>query len=383
MNDLESFSGDELFIFMSEEPLLAHLFVRSEVIEDDSLEYLAGTSIAKGRIRLLLNPKKFAELEIREKVGVLVHEYLHILLGHCTTRITRDLSKSSKQNVAQDMAINQLILASGVWRLPREGVFHNVPPFFYEEGLTAEEYFYLIDRDFSDEEIEELYGGIAIDYHGDWEDSSQQNKTIVQEIVQDYINKGRKDVGETLGSSKGHSDILERILARDANDSSWLTEAKQFLCQSANFKKRRTYKRPSRRYPFPAKGAVPQKQAKVAAIVDTSFSMEPKTLGYILQSINQMCAIMHVDVIMCDTDVKGNVIKRFRPTSDLDFRGRGGTEMQPAFDYADKEGYKSIICFTDGGIYSDVKSEKQTFWVCINNKLFRPKFGRICHVNWK
>jgi predicted metal-dependent peptidase len=146
----------------------------------------------------------------------------------------------------------------------------------------------------------------------------------------------------------------------------------------------RTYKRPSRRYGFPEKGNKFLRKAKVAAIVDTSGSMSSDFLSYIGGHLNQMALIMEVDVIMCDTDIQGDVIKKYRPSAQLDFPGRGGTRLEPAFEYAKENRYKGVICFTDGGLYTNGLGEFElpALWVIVDNENFVAPFGRTCHVNW-
>jgi predicted metal-dependent peptidase len=91
---------------------------------------------------------------------------------------------------------------------------------------------------------------------------------------------------------------------------------------------------------------------------------------------------MHIDVLMCDADLAAPTIKKFLPTQRLDFVGRGGTNLQPAFDKAAEEGYKAIICFTDGEFIDEIESEIQSLWVSVNNDCFKPSFGNVCFVNW-
>jgi len=380
-NKLKSFNEAELFSFMAEEPLLAYLFVRTDVIEDDRLPYYAGIQTKSGRIILRLNPKKFALLEFKERIGILVHEYLHILFGHCTGRAITNSAKIVKQNIAQDMIINQLVLDSGVWSLPEEGVAYNKGIFNYKPNLSSDEYFKLIDSDFSDEEIEEAFGGPSMESHGGWEETGSENSSLIRDLLKDYARTNSNGVGETLGKSRQHSNLVERVLVSDVSPE-WISEAKRYLARKTPSGRRRTYKRPSKRFGFPAKGTLLKRTEKAIAIIDTSLSMKESYLKYILGSLNRLSGRMSIDAIMCDNKINDNVIKKFRPSDELDFRGRGGTDLQPAFDYAKVEGYKSIICFTDGGFKKRLNSQLKTVWVCINNREFKPVDGLVCHVNW-
>lgn len=378
---MKSLSSEELSLLIIEEPLLAYFLLRSNIEEDDNYPAYAGISIKEDLISLTLNPKLFATLVTSQKIGLIVHEYLHVLLGHCTFRSINIPSKISKQNVAQDMSINQLILKTGIWQLPPGGVFHNVPPFCYKEGLSAEEYYFLIDRDFSDEEIDEIYGSAAVDYHGDWE-FDRAACALIENIIQDYLQKGRQDVGETLLSSNYDIGILQNEISATMGSDDCVTQIKQFTRRIASRKRKFTYKRPSRRWSFPAKGIKLVRRGRLLIIVDTSLSISSSSLARILGIINEVACLLDVDIIMCDNSVRGEVATRFHPQNQMNFLGRGSTNMQPAFDLARQESYRAVVCFTDGN-FSKIESGIETLWICINNKFFRPGFGHLYHVNWK
>jgi predicted metal-dependent peptidase len=95
-----------------------------------------------------------------------------------------------------------------------------------------------------------------------------------------------------------------------------------------------------------------------------------------------MSKIMHVDVVFCDADVHGG-IKKFRPTRELSFPGRGGTDMQPGFEFAKENHYRGVICFTDGYLFAKPECAIPTLWVVVNNNNFSAPFGSVCHVEWK
>jgi predicted metal-dependent peptidase len=251
--------------------------------------------------------------------------------------------------------------------------------------LTAEQYYELLDKNYTDEEIEKLY--VAFDDHGAFGDSSGsslEGKAIIKELAKSYAQtKHSGDVGDALKTAgNAYGNILEKLVSIETYDINWQIQAKRFLAKIVDSKRQFTFKRFSKRYGFPAQGEKFKTKTKVAAIVDTSGSMSSSFLSHIGGQLNLMSKIMRVDVIMCDVAVQGH-ISRFRPSRELEFPGRGGTDMQPAFEYAKDEGYRGVICFTDGGLYSPVDSKLPTLWVSVNNRGFQPPFGNITHVLWK
>jgi predicted metal-dependent peptidase len=380
------FDPRELYVFIIQEPLLAFFLMRSKIIEDEKLPFVAGVSVQHGQINLHLNPTRMSEFSSKEKIGILVHEYLHVLLLHCTERRSDDPEKHTKENIAKDMAINQMILRCKNYALPDWVISHDKEPFKFPANLTAEQYFELIDKNYTDEEIEKMY--VAFDDHGAFGESSNggaiEGKAIIKELAKAYAQtKHAGDLGDALKTAGNqYGNILEKLVAIETYDINWQVQAKRFLAKIVDSKRQFTFKRFSKRYGFPAQGEKFKTKTKVAAIVDTSGSMSASFLSHIGGQLNLMSKIMRVDVIMCDVAVQGHISK-FKPSRELEFPGRGGTDMQPAFEYVQEEGYRGVICFTDGGLYSPVSSKLPTLWVSVNNRQFNPPFGSIVHVLWK
>jgi len=387
MLNLKSFDPRELYVFIVEEPLLAHLFMRSKIKEDNEFPALAGVCIKKGLIHLYLNPEKMQKLSPNEKIGVLVHEYLHILFLHCSNRLggsdSSDQAKRMKENIAMDMAINQLIKKS--FDLPDNCVLHNKDPFDFPADLTAEQYYELIEKKFSDEDIQDKFGDWEFDDHSKWDDGSGlEGRSVIKELAKSYAQtKQGSDMGRTMKSAGNkYGNILETLIAIETYDINWQVQAKRFIQKLLDDKRRFTYKRFSRRYGFPNPGEKFKTKAKVAAIVDTSGSMSGSYLSHIGGQLNLMCKIMQVDVFFCDADVQGKV-KKYRPSRELEIPGRGGTDMQPAFNLAEEEKYRGVICFTDGYLYTETASKLPTLWVVVNNNGFIAPFGSVVNVHWQ
>lgn len=392
----ESFSGEELSLILTEEPLIAFYFLRSKVIEDSDFNFPAGVSIKNGQIHLYLNPDIMNTFSISEKAGVLVHEYLHVLLLHVLVRNSNEEEKRKKENIAMDMAINQLIRRSPYINLPDGVVYHNgkfttfisgkpeVVQFDFPADLTAENYFELLDRKYTDEDFEAM-GISTLDDHSEWDESSElEGRSVVKSLAEDFAKRhgGDEDkIGHVLAGSK-YGDILERLLAIETDDIPWQTKVKRFLHQHVDFKRKFSYKRFSRRHGFPNPGRKYKNKAKVAVIVDTSGSMSNSFLSHIGGQLNLMSKIMQVDIFWCDAQVQGEV-KKYKPSAEIAFPGRGGTNMQPGFDAAMEQGYRGVVCFTDGYLFQEPECKLPTIWVIVNNPNFNAPFGEVTNVDWR
>lgn len=379
----------EILCFLADEPMIGYFFLRSRIKEDKEFPFLAAVYVKHGIINLMVNPDKMNALTTMEKMGVMVHEYLHVMLLHCTERSMNNTesAKATKENIAKDMAINQLIVSPGCWSIPEQGVFHNKKPFDYPAKLSAEEYYMLIEKDFTDEEIKQNYD--PMDDHSQWgEDSSpEEAKSTIKALAKAYANtKDAMKRGKVLEHGKGvgwmPGDMLQALLSIETPDVMWQTYVKMFMQKVLDQKKRFTYKRFSRRYGAPFQGTTIKTKSKVCAIIDTSGSMSDSFLAHIGGQLNLMCRIMQVDVVFCDAAVQGGIAK-FKPSKELAFPGRGGTDMNPAFKFAEENLYRGIVCFTDGGLFTTPESTIPTLWVVVNNNSFKQPFGEICHVEWK
>ena len=385
MRQQRSLDATELYAFIVEEPMLAHFFMRSEVHEEDDFPAPAGVCLKNGQIHLYMNPSKMNEFLPNEKIGVLVHEYLHVLMLHCSGRMSgassKDLAKHKKENIAMDMAINQLIRKS--FDLPKDCIQHDRDPFDFPADLTAEQYYELIEKKFSDQEVMDM--NTDFDDHSMWEGGNAlEGKSLIKQLAKQYAQTKNGDfAGKTLArAGNQYGKLLETLVAIETHEINWQLMARKFLHSLLDDKRRFTYKRFSRRHGFPNPGEKFKTKARVAAIVDTSGSMAPGWLSHIGGQLNLMAKVMQVDVFFCDADVQGSV-KKYRPSSSLEIPGRGGTNMQPAFDLANEERYRGVICFTDGYFYEDVSSRLPTMWVICNNSSFNPPFGTASYVEWR
>ena len=107
----------------------------------------AGVTVTKdGQFELVYNPDFMGKLEDGHKLGVLKHEFYHLIFEHVTgTRFAhfRDLSGPERKlhNIGMDLAINSHLKGE----LPEQCCMPGVGPFAeYESFLSAEQYIALL-----------------------------------------------------------------------------------------------------------------------------------------------------------------------------------------------------------------------------------------------
>lgn len=384
MTKLKSLSFEEIVELTDEEPFIAFFFHQSVVEENSEMPFAAGVYVSAGRPHLMLNPEKMNTFSTREKIGVLVHEYLHVSLSHCTKRSSHVQEFHKIENIAKDMAINQLIVDPkyGNWDLPEGCVSHTDPRINLPAGLTAEEYFLRLREKFSPDQAQQMFGD-GLDDHSNWSSEDDPTGTkIIKEMARRYLTSKGGKRGRTLRAGSQADSLIEEILTVETFDIDWKTKTRMWMHRIVDNKPKFTYKRFSRRYGMPFQGTKYRTKNKILAIVDTSGSMSEGFLSHIGGQLNLMTRIMQIDVVFCDAEVHGG-IKKYKPTLQLKFPGRGGTDMQPGFDFAEEEGYRGIVCFTDGYLFREPQSKITTLWVVANNTGFKPPFGQVAHVKWE
>ena len=98
--------------------------------------------------------------------------------------------------------------------------------------------------------------------------------------------------------------------------------------------------------------------------IDTSGSVSNDELKEFMNEITHInkCGV-DITIIQCDTNIKS--IAPFNPREEFKVHGRGGTEFDPVLEYynANLKKYTSLVYFTDGECYTEVKPKAPVLWV--------------------
>ena len=122
---------------LKKEPFYAYLLVKMHKKIDRSVP-VAGVAVINGDIHLFINPEGYMRYTRGERIAILKHEVLHVILIHYLRRRDRD---PSLFNIAADVAINQMV-NSDLYKLPVDALFPH--HFNLEENLNAEQYYKIL-----------------------------------------------------------------------------------------------------------------------------------------------------------------------------------------------------------------------------------------------
>ena len=130
--------------FLIDEPFFSDIMrhIRKEMT---NIIPTAGVMIDKqtAQFVMLYNPDFFADLPEEQRLGVLMHEFYHLIFEHVTGRLPPE-GMSKMWNVATDLAINSFL----VGKLPEGGCIPTQEPFQdYPLEMSAEWYFSKLQND--------------------------------------------------------------------------------------------------------------------------------------------------------------------------------------------------------------------------------------------
>lgn len=382
----------------------------------------AGVTVERdGAFKLLWNPDFISLLSKCEIRGLLIHEFMHLILEHVTLRRRKP---HGLWNIATDLAINSLIKPEllpkcglypgprpkelGPWQElklpdPAEGskrkrrrepttedkklnehmlkLLESFPPketsdFYFERLLADPE----VKKAMANGGIGEIViGDGSMDDHDSWDDVDDDIRDMVKEQLRDLIEQGIKaaDSRNQWGSVPFEMQQILRELV--ANQVDWRALLRQFVGQSISCERTNSIKRINRKYPYVHPGTKRKHRSKILVAVDQSGSVGDDNIEEMFGELNSLARIvdftvMPFDTVMSDKDRLDWKRGQKKPT--IRFRA-GGTDFDaPTKYFNDHPGeWDALIIFSDGECSKPgpVTRGRRAFIIVPNRKLlFEP-----------
>ena len=394
------------------EPFFAALSRRIDKTATTSIP-TAGVRVNPDRAQfeLLYNPEFMGQLSDEHKLGVLMHEFYHIIFEHVTGRKPADGLKRI-DNIAMDLAINGLPEMKGKLPceadpgpmmpggepmkgcLPGEGPFAELPA-----GKTYEWYLEAL-KDMADQQGEgdegeggegqpgegggsgqpgdgDPFGGAdSFDSHEEFGEGESTTTEIAKERLKDSIKKAAEEAEKSRNwgsvSSQMRQDILERIQTK----IDWRKVLRYFVKTSQRSDKRSTPRRLNKRFPKVHPGKRVRRHAKIAISIDQSGSVDDRMLSMFFSELNKLAEIAEFTVIPFDSEVgvdkiyvwkKGQSRKTERVMC-------GGTCFNAPTKYVNAHGFDGHIILTDLMAPKPIASKCQRMWMTTKAYAARPYF---------
>jgi len=287
-------------------------------------------TMATDGVSLFYDAAFVASLSQSELIGVIAHEVEHVARLHVTRRGRRD---PGLWNEACDLAINPSLIAAG-FALPKGCL--NQKRF---AGMAAEAIYIVLERERAAAPPRPKPGegkGDPGRCGGVLDAPAPTGADNAESDIQARVRQAAA-IARRAGAGVLPASAAESIAALDTPRVSWRDELRRFA--DAGARRDTSWTRPARRWNadgFILPGSVSVSAAHIVAIVDTSASMDSIALAAVgaeLQSILNEGAADVVTIVQCDRRVQSVATYSPGDVLDVSFRGRGGTEFAPAFQW--------------------------------------------------
>ena len=335
---------------------------------------------ATGYFEMLYNPEFFEKLSDVEKLGVLKHEFYHLIFQHVTTRLP-DGGMSKMWNVATDLAINSHLIGE----LPETGCIPTLAgsPFEdYPAGLSAEAYMKMLksepqfqkgeqqDGD-GDGESQKSQSGDGmpdtLDNHGDWGESSEgtEQGDIAKERLRDILEQASKEANRSNTWGSVSSEVRKQIQKFLNPTIDWRKMLSYFIKTSRKANKRSTIRRLNKRYPRIHSGHKVTRVANIAVSIDQSGSVSDSMLAQFFTELNNLSKLATFTVIPFDTEVDESKVYTWKKGENRDWERvlSGGTCFDAPTKYVNKGKFDGHIVLTDMCAPKPVPSKCQRMWI--------------------
>lgn len=362
----------------------------------------AAVTYANDEFTLLWNPFFFATLKERlvdrvrkhEIIGVIKHEYYHIILGHITSRLRE---QRAAWNIATDLAINSLLIHDGHAILPDMCLLPGKRPKTvadrrmtkeetlanekladliesFKPLLSSEQYYNDIvnmchENGFALGEGDAKIGGIgSFDEHDKWNEVSQAEREYVEQKIKQIVSEAVRLADQTNSWGSVPSWMQKYLRELCSNRIDWRSVLRQFCGMVGGMTRTTSIKRVNRKYPYIHPGVKKNRTARLGIFIDQSGSMSDEHIAMLFSELSQLARKMEFIVHFFDVEVDPSSIVWRRGSSVPPVRRRtGGTDFESVIKYvnARAELFDGALIMTDGECLRPSPCHVKLGWVTV------------------
>lgn len=333
--------------------------------------------------QLLINEEFFMNLTNPKRLGLIKHELLHIAFFHLYNY--ESLGNKKIANIAMDIEINQYISSD---LLPEGGVTIDDFPELNLEPLKGTHYYYekltqnqsnnscpnlqkLLDAESNVTVVIEGPSGDSEERinpdHSTWkdfEDMNEAEKKLTKKVMENILKEVQEQTIKSRGIVPGIMVEIINAFEKDEEPKfDWRRYLRQFSGGSSKIYTKKTRRKFNKRFiENPGLKIKPRRHILVA--IDTSGSVSSTELQEFLKEMFHIHKTgTEITIMQCDTHIKS--ISKFKPDTEYEIHGRGGTDFQPVVDYYKENLHKyvSLIFFTDGEAPAPKNAVGKILWV--------------------
>lgn len=328
---------------------------------------------------LRFNPQFLLEQDKLQRIGLAAHEALHVALNHIFRGKAYD---PDKFNDAADHAINLHLLAHG-FKLPDGGLADSK-----FKNLSAELIYPHIVADPSKGSGGGTgFNGNDIRYtnEGDHGMSTQAQQAKIDSIITKAVTAS-KMAGDKPGTIPGDVEIYVQELLNPKLPWTHLLEHYTDAFVNDDF----SYNRANRRFlpEFYLPTLYSEGMGKLAVAVDTSCSVRDDQFIEFISEIEEIRIKLKPEVTNImgfDTRISFSAqLDPEDPIEQVKFKGRGGTSLDPVFEYYNRpeNSPQVLIVFSDLEVDLDIPEPNYpVIWICFENPDVEVPFGTLIHYD--
>ena len=364
------------------------------------------------QFELLYNPEFMGALKDEHQLGVLMHEFYHIIFEHVTGRKPADGLKRI-DNIAMDLAINGLPEMAGKLPCeadpgppmadgkPMQGVFPGEGPFAHLPANKTYEWYLAALKDMQDQQGEgdgsdgqqdgegepgqgggsgqggDPFGGAdSFDSHDEFGEGDATTQEIAKERLKEAVKKAAEEAEKSRNWGSVSSSMRQEILDRVSSKVDWRKVLRYFVKTSQRADKRSTPRRMNKRFPKIHPGKRVRRQAKIAISIDQSGSVDDGMLTAFFTELNKLAEIAEFTVIPFDTRVAEDKVYTWKKGASRKTERvlTGGTCFNAPTKYVNERDFDGHIVLTDMYAPKPVSSKCQRMWMTTKEHAARPYF---------
>jgi predicted metal-dependent peptidase len=381
-----------LFALLRDEPFLASFSLRLDKVRDRNIRTcgvrLNGDTL---KYEFFYNPDFMNSLTPREATGVMKHEFYHLILGHVTSRFSKDRQENMMMwNIAADLAINSYLQNElpQIACVPGRDKFADVPPF-----QSAEWYYDFLQQ--NEEDFKDILDSTTtLDDHGHWgESETSDGATAAQQVAGQRLDNDLKEVSQQASKSGGWGSVPNHIRSvvldrAKSHEVDWRKTLRYFCVTSKRASRSSSIKRLNRRYPYIHPGKKSSRVANIAISVDQSGSVTDEQLSQIASELNKLAEIVDFTVIPFDHEVVEEKVFQWARGRKMKLErvAYGGTNFDAPTDFVNERVFDGHIVLTDLMASPPKRSKCKRIWINIDSyyrdkKTFGPSNNeKVIHI---
>ena len=362
------------------------------------------------QFELMYNPDFMSQLTDEHKLGVLMHEFYHLVFEHVTGRKPEGGLKRI-DNIAMDLAINGLpemtnklpneanpgpVMPNGEPMkgvFPGEGVFKDLPANqTYEWYLEALKKMGEEQREQNGENGEggqgepgdgggegsgDPFGGAdSFDSHEEFGEGDSTTQEIAKERLKEAVKKAAEEAQQARNWGSVSQAMRQDILDRIATHVDWRKVLRYFIKTSQRADRRSTPRRLNKRFPRIHPGKRVRRHARIAISIDQSGSVDDAMLAAFFSELNELATIAEFTVVPFDTEVVESTVYVWKKGTHRRTERvlQGGTCFDAPTRYVNEQGFDGHIILTDMMAPKPISSNCQRMWMTTKQHAERPYF---------